>query len=121
MDGLPENDFSHNSITSFVNKWLVSEPNDVCEYPKTDIPDAPEEFINKAVEFCSTMKTNKFKVCSSKNLNTHAYIEACKMDYIQCVVVNGSDCGCSSVAAYAKECFQKSQMTLWRDDDLCRK
>uniref|UniRef100_A0A481MQJ2 Hemolectin n=1 Tax=Nipponaphis monzeni TaxID=196483 RepID=A0A481MQJ2_9HEMI len=120
MDGLPENDLSHNSITSFVNIWLVSEPNDMCEYSITDnILNASKELISQALEFCSLMMTDKFKVCSSNHLNTQSYVEACKMDYIQCVVANGSDCGCSSMAAYALECFGKEQMTLWRDKNLC--
>lgn len=120
MDGSPENDLSHNSVASFVSKWLVRESNDVCEYPITDLPNITKEHSYKAKKLCSLIKSDKFKVCSEKKLNTQAYIEACQMDYIKCLLVDGSDCGCSSIAAYAEECFGKGQTTLWRDDNLCR-
>lgn len=121
MDGSPENDLSHNSVTSFTNKWLVNELNEICEPPITEIQNVSKEMIHKSTEFCSTIKSDRFKVCDSKHLDTHGYIEACKMDYIQCVMDGGSDCGCSSIAAYAEECYEKDQTSSWRDDKLCRK
>lgn len=121
MDGQPENDLSYNSVTSFVNKWLNNELNDICESPITEIINVSEVVVREALRFCSLIKNDRFKVCSEKMVNIEAYIDACKNDYARCVLVNGSDCGCSSIAAYAEECFGKGQMTSWRDDKICRK
>lgn len=120
MDGSPENDFSHNSVASFVNKWLVNEMNEICEPPITEILNVSEDIVHEALRFCFMIKTDRFKVCTNKDLNTETYIEACKVDYIRCIMANGSDCGCSSIAAYAEECFGKELTSSWRDDHLCR-
>jgi len=121
MDGLPENDLSYNSITSFAKMACKCGLNNICEAPITEILNVSKDIIQKALEFCSMIKTDRFKYCSNKNINNHAYIEACKMDYIHCIMMNGSDCGCSSIAAYAEECFGKKQTFSWRDNNLCRK
>lgn len=121
MDGLSENDLSSKSVASFANKWIVNGFNDKCESPKTEILNVSEDITYKALHFCLQMKSDRFKVCTSKNLNVDAYVEACKIDYTQCIQVNGSDCGCSSLAAYAEECFEKEQLSSWRDNNLCRK
>lgn len=120
MDGSPENDLSHNSITSFVNKWLVNGLNDICESTIAETLNASKDSIHQALQFCSAIKDDRFKVCSSKHLNTRAYIETCKIDYIQCVMNNGVNCGCNSISVYAEECFGKDHMISWRDDKLCR-
>lgn len=120
MDGLPENDLMHSSIASFANKWLEKGLNEICESPTTDIINISKEIIEEASKFCFVIKNGRFKICSSKDLNTQAYIEACKMDYIQCAMVNGSDCGCNSIAAFAEECFGKEGKASWRDYNLCR-
>lgn len=121
MDGKPENDLSFNSVMGFANKWLNNELNEICESPITEIINVSEFIVQEAQQFCSFIKNDRFKDCSNKNLNTQGYIEACKMDYARCISVNGSDCGCSSVAAYAEECFGKDRMISWRDDNICRK
>jgi len=120
MDGSSENDLSHNSVASFASKWSVNGLNDICESPVTEIPNVPEDVIRKALEFCSTIENDQFKVCGSKRLNAQAYIEACKMDYVECNAINGTDCGCDSVSAYAEECFGKDQKASWRNENLCR-
>lgn len=120
MDGSPENDLSYNSITSFANKWLVNGFNDICDSAITETLDVSDEIIYKALQLCSMIKNDKFKICSNAHLNTDAYIEACKIDYAKCIMANGSDCGCSSITAYAEECFGKDNMILWRDENLCR-
>lgn len=121
MDGSPENDLSHKSAASFADKWLVNGLNDVCESPTTEIMSASKEIVDRALEFCSVIKTDRFATCSGKGIDVRAYIDACKMDYVQCVVGNGSNCGCTSIAAYADECLGKDSTTLWRDHKLCRK
>jgi len=120
MDGVSANDLSYNSVTSFANKWLVNGLNEICESPITETIKVSNEIMQKATQFCSTVKNDRYNVCASKNLNIEAYIEACKMDYTQCHVVNGSDCGCSSITAFAEECFGKDSTISWRDDNICR-
>lgn len=120
MDGSPENDLMHSSIASFANKWLEKGLNEICESPTTEIINVSAEITEEASKFCSVIKKDRFTVCNSKKLNTQAYIEACKMDYIQCVMGNGTDCGCNSVAAYAEECFGQEENASWRDYKLCR-
>ncbi|VVC41699.1 Hypothetical protein CINCED_3A025143 [Cinara cedri] len=119
MDGAPENDFSHSSVASFANKWLVNGLNEICESPTTDILHVSKDIITEAQRFCSIIKTDRFKTCTNKNFNTETYIEACKFDYTQCIKRNGSDCGCGSIAVYAEECFGKNQTPSWRDDNVC--
>lgn len=121
MDGSPENDLSHKSAASFADKWLVNGLNDVCESPTTEILSASKEIVDKALEFCSVIKSDRFATCSSNRIDARAYVDACKLDYVQCVNGNGSNCGCTSIAAYADECLGKDSMTFWRDDRLCRK
>jgi len=120
MDGISANDLSYNSVTSFANKWLVNGLNDICESPIIETLKVSNEIMQKATQFCSTVKNDRYKVCGSKNLNVETYIEACKMDYTQCHLVNGSDCGCSSIAVFAEECFGKDPTISWRDDKICR-
>lgn len=120
MDGNSENDLSHKSVMSFANKWLVNELNDICESSITEIFNASEEFVHMAVQFCSVIKTNRFKDCDSKQVNVEGYLEVCKMDYTRCIMENGTSCGCNSVVAFAEECFGKDRMPSWRDDSLCR-
>lgn len=120
MDGISANDLSYNSVTGFVNKWLVNGLNEICESPITETINVSYEIMQKAIEFCSIIKNDKFNVCSSKNLNVKAFIEACKMDYIQCHSINGSSCGCSSIVVFAEECFGKDTNIPWRDDNICR-
>lgn len=121
MDGLSENDLSYKSVASFANKWVVNGLNDICESPMTEILNVSEEISYKALQFCSVMKSDRFNVCRSKNLNVDAYVDVCKIDYTQCIQVNGSDCGCSSIAAFAEECFERNHLSSWRDNNLCRK
>lgn len=120
MDGTPENDLSHSSVASFANKWLVNGLNEICEPSATEMPDVSEDIVREALRFCSTIKTDRFKACSNKKLDTETYVNACKVDYTRCIMANGSDCGCSSVAAYAEECSGNGQTLSWRDDRLCR-
>lgn len=120
MDGISSNDLSYNSVTSSANKWLVNGMNDICESPITETINASDDIMQKATEFCSIIKNERFNVCSSKNLNVEAYIEACKMDYTQCHSTLGSDCGCTSISAFADECFGKDLTISWRDDNICR-
>lgn len=120
MDGSPENDLMHSSVASFANKWLEKGPNEICESPTTDIINVSKEIIEEAFQFCGVVKKDRFITCSAKKLDTQAYFEACKMDYIQCAMINGSDCGCNSIAAYAEECFEKEEKASWRDYNLCR-
>lgn len=119
MDGISANDLSYNSVTGFANKWLANGLNEICESPITETIDISYEIMQKATEFCSAIKNDKFNVCSSKNLNVKAFIEACKMDYIQCHSINGSNCGCSSIVVFAEECFGKDTNIPWRDDNIC--
>lgn len=121
MDGSPDDDLSFNSVTAFANKWLVNGLEDTCESPIKETLDVSEEIVQEAQRFCSVIKNDKFKVCKNKILNTEAYIEACIMDYTKCIMVNESDCGCSSIAVYAEDCLGKDEMVSWRDDNLCRK
>lgn len=120
MDGSPDNDFSHSSVTSFANKWIVNGLNEICEPPTTEILNVSKDIIEMALRFCSTIKNDHFKTCSNKNLDAETYIEACKVDYSRCVMTNETDCGCSSIAAYAEECFGKDHTPSWRDVNLCR-
>lgn len=120
MDGNPENDFSHKSVSIFANKWLVNGLNDICDSPITEVLNVSDEIIHIALQFCSVIKTNRFNGCINKELNTESYIEACKMDYIKCITENGTNCGCDSIAAFAEECFGKDRLTPWRDENLCR-
>jgi len=120
MDGISANDLSHKSVSSFANKWLVNGLNDICESPITETINVSDEIMQKATQFCSTIKDDRYSACGNKNLNVKAYIEACKMDYMKCHLINGSDCGCSSIAAFAEECFGKDMMISWRDDNICR-
>lgn len=120
MDGNPENDFSHKSVTSFASKWMVNGLNDICEFPIAEVLNVSDEIDHKALQFCSVIKTDRFNDCTNKQLNVEGYVEACKMDYIRCIVENGTSCGCNSVAAFVEECFGKDRMTLWRDEKLCR-
>jgi len=120
MDGTSANDLSYNSVTSFANKWLVNGLNEICESPITETINVSYEIMQKATQFCFTIKNDRFNVCASKNINVKAYIEACKMDYIQCHLINGTDCGCSSIVIFAEECFGKETTISWRDDNICR-
>lgn len=124
MDGSRENDLSpHNSAASFASKWLVNGVNDVfCDSPVADNLNVSKDVIREAFEFCSAMERDQFKSCDDDkhHLDTRAYMEACKTDYIRCNAINGTDCGCDSVSAYAEECFGRDQKTLWRKENLCR-
>lgn len=121
MDGRPENDLSYNSVMGFANKWLNNELNDICESPITETINVSESVEQEALQFCSFINDDRFKDCGGdEKINAQAYVDACKMDYSRCVSKNGTGCGCSSIAAYAEQCFGKDRTVSWRDDNMCR-
>lgn len=120
MDGSPETDLSRNGVAGFADRWLANGPNDVCESPITDVLNASGAVVRRAAAFCAALKAGQFNVCNGKRLDTRAYVEACKMDYVKCVAINGTDCGCGTVSAYADECFGKDETISWRNGNQCR-
>ncbi|XP_050428341.1 hemocytin-like [Adelges cooleyi] len=121
MDGLPNNDLSHKSVSEFTSKWLVNGFNEICDTPVDEIINVTNSVFVKAETFCSALKKAPFEVCKDKQLTSiDAYIDACKRDYSYCVTKNDLECGCNSIAVYAKDCFGHDQNTMaWRDETLC--
>ncbi|XP_054932600.1 mucin-2-like [Dermacentor andersoni] len=129
-DDDPTNDFvnSHGrqvtSRSAFLESWRRNELEEDCEDiffdPSKQHPS--EELVLEARRLCSRVTDKQFAACH-KVVDPKPYGDMCLEDYVSCLGERSSDCRCSALAEYFRECERLGGKleSVWRRHDFCRK
>ncbi|XP_075537951.1 uncharacterized protein LOC142572612 isoform X2 [Dermacentor variabilis] len=127
-DDDPTNDFvnSHGrqvtSRSAFLESWRRNELEEDCEDiffdPSKQHPS--EELVLEARRLCSRVTDKKFAACH-KVVDPKPYGDMCLEDYVSCLGERSSDCRCSALAEYFRECERLGGKleSVWRRHDFC--
>ncbi|CAB3239227.1 unnamed protein product [Arctia plantaginis] len=131
LDGNPDNDLKTKDGTIAKTKsvlassWMVNKIGDVCESNPTETSacaSLADADMKRAQQFCTKIfSKDKFRKCSMV-MDITMLLETCQWDYCACATsLSPEECGCSTVAVYAKECLRHGveEMKSWRDDETC--
>ncbi|KAK8764281.1 hypothetical protein V5799_033110 [Amblyomma americanum] len=127
-DDDPTNDFVNNhgrqvtSRSAFVDSWKRNELEEDCEDiffdPSQQKPS--EELVLEARRLCSRVTDKRFAACH-KVVDPKPYGDMCLEDYVSCLGDSASNCRCSALAEYFRECERLGGKleSVWRRHDFC--
>ncbi|XP_018115286.2 mucin-5AC [Xenopus laevis] len=104
--------------TEFGNLQKVNVPNEQCE----DVTAPKWESCNETGDICAYILTgSSFADCLSI-LPIDAYVYSCMQDLCTCKENISSDCICSTIAEYSRQCIRNGgKPENWRTQELCPK
>lgn len=114
-----EDDFGvEESAISFGNTWSEGNCKDVANKMKLKPCEIYLQNKKYAEEQCGKLEQPPFSSCHGY-VDPKPFVENCKQDVCGCS--GKSDCLCSVLAAYAKQCSMQGVALNWRVNNTCRK
>eukprot|EP00079_Xenopus_tropicalis_P024589 XP_012817351.1 PREDICTED: mucin-5B-like [Xenopus tropicalis] len=106
------------SETEFGNLQKVNVPNEKCE----DVVDPNWESCNETGEICANILNGPSFVDCLLVLPIDDYVYSCMEDLCTCKEDMSSDCICSTIAEYSRQCIRNGGTPgNWRTQELCPK
>ncbi|KAM4618059.1 mucin-5AC-like [Discoglossus pictus] len=122
FNGDPMNEFINNGVElteiEYGNFEKKDGPNEQCKDPDTPI----WKNCNDTQRLCESILTSaSFSSCNDV-LSVQPYLDACVQDLCLCEETNISNCVCSTIAEYSRECaYTGGKPGNWRTSELCPK